>query len=331
MEETQLADGLVALDGDGAFRSCNGFTEPLRARVRAGGLLWVEGSGVVRERGRGLSRHGLAAVLGGWAKVAAGRVLLAGDDLALLPLSEVRRQIVVVPREPLVVSGTVRQNLDLLGRAQGDWEIWVALEQCFFADTVRSWPGISSPPVSLICAASGRAGCSQLVTPWCEWLCAGKLDCVVQAVGCGNLACAGTCVGGVSSCACHDSPHALPCLPGDGQSGEAVGSSAFGDVTAVYGLSLRHRQFIALTRAVLASALNGSRVLVVEVRMPWNGAHVLLHLGTLRLLSCLWPACGAPAGSGRARRPTHTEIAHDETASGRHHHGAHQRQGRQDT
>jgi ABC-type multidrug transport system fused ATPase/permease subunit len=71
-------------------------------------------------------------------------VLLAGDDLALLPLSEVRRQVVVVPREPLVVSGTVRQNLDLLGKAQGDWEIWAALEQCFFADTVRSWPGISS-------------------------------------------------------------------------------------------------------------------------------------------------------------------------------------------
>jgi ABC-type multidrug transport system fused ATPase/permease subunit len=56
----------------------------------------------------------------------------------------VRRQVVVVPREPLVVSGTVRQNLDLLGKAQGDWEIWAALEQCFFADTVRSWPGISS-------------------------------------------------------------------------------------------------------------------------------------------------------------------------------------------
>jgi len=140
----------------------------------------------------------------------------------------------------------VRQNLDLLGRAQGDWEIWVALEQCFFADTVRSWPG--------------------------------KLDCVVQAVGCGNLACAGTCVVGVSSCACHDSPRALPCLPGDGQSGEAVGSSAFGDVTAVYGLSLRHRQFIALTRAVLASALNGSRVLVVE------GVDELVDQHTQRLL-----------------------------------------------
>ena len=70
-----------------------------------------------------------------------GRVLLGGDDVAHLPLSEVRRQIVVVPEEPLVVSGTVRQNLDLLGKAQGDWEIWAALEQCFFADTVRAWPG----------------------------------------------------------------------------------------------------------------------------------------------------------------------------------------------
>jgi len=73
-------------------------------------------------------------------------------------------------------------------------------------------------------------------------------------------------------CACHDSPHALPCLSEDGQSVEAAGSSPH----AVYGLSLHQRQFIALTRAVLASALNGSRVLVVEVRMTQKAAHTLL-------------------------------------------------------
>ena len=146
LESLQLADGSLTLGGDGAYVACNGFTEPLRARVRTGGLLWVGGASVVRDHGHndvgaGLSRHGLAGVLGGWGHVAAGRVLLGGDDVAHLPLSEVRRQIVVVPEEPLVVSGTVRQNLDLLGKAQGDWEIWAALEQCFFADTVRAWPG----------------------------------------------------------------------------------------------------------------------------------------------------------------------------------------------
>ena len=150
LEAVQLVDGLLAIGGDGAYRSCNGFTEPLRARLRAGGLLWVGGAALVRKNGSGQWRHGLAAVLGGWAKVAAGRVLLAGDDLALLPLSEVRRQVVVVPREPLVVSGTVRQNLDLLGKAQGDWEIWAALEQCFFADTVRSWPGETTVSLRVI-------------------------------------------------------------------------------------------------------------------------------------------------------------------------------------
>ena len=141
LDSVQLADGLLSLGVDGAYTPCNGFTEPLRARVRAGGLLWVGGAPVMRGKEKSQSRDGLAAVLGGWGRVAAGRVLLAGDDLALLPLSEVRRQIVIVPREPLVVSGTVRHNLDLLGKAQGDWEIWAALEQCLFADAVRSWPG----------------------------------------------------------------------------------------------------------------------------------------------------------------------------------------------
>lgn len=110
----------------------------------------------------------------------------------------------------------------------------------------------------------------------------------MQAAGCGNLACAGTCVGGMAICACHDSQHALPCLPDDGQSGEAAGSSPNADVTAVYGLSLHQRQFIALTRAVLASALNGSRVLVVEVRMTQNAVHTLL-LRHVALHTC---ACG---------------------------------------
>ena len=141
LDAVQLADGLLSLGADGAYTPCNGFTEPLRARVRSGGLLWVGGAPTMRGSGAAQSRHGLAAVFGGWGRVASGRVLLGGDDLSLLPLSEVRRQIVVVPREPLVVSGTVRHNLDLLGKAQGDWEIWAALEQCLFADAVRSWPG----------------------------------------------------------------------------------------------------------------------------------------------------------------------------------------------
>lgn len=151
LDSVQLADGLLALGSDGAYTACNGFTEPLRARLRAGGLLWVGGGAVLHETGGAQARHGLAGVLGGWGRVAAGRVLVAGDDLALLPLSEVRRQVVVVPREPLVLSGTVRHNLDLLGKAQGDWEIWAALEQTLFADTVRSWPGLppASPPCPL--------------------------------------------------------------------------------------------------------------------------------------------------------------------------------------
>ena len=146
LDGVQLADGLLTLGPDGGYTACNGFTEPLRARLRAGALLWVGGGAVLCEMGAAQSRHGLAAVLGGWGDVAAGRVLVAGDDVALLPLSEVRRQIVVVPRQPLVVSGTVRHNLDLLGKAQGDWEIWAALEQTLFADTVRSWPGLARPP-----------------------------------------------------------------------------------------------------------------------------------------------------------------------------------------
>lgn len=231
LDSVQLADGLLALGSDGAYTACNGFTEPLRARLRAGGLLWVGGGAVLHETGGAQARHGLAGVLGGWGRVAAGRVLVAGDDLALLPLSEVRRQVVVVPREPLVLSGTVRHNLDLLGKAQGDWEIWAALEQTLFADTVRSWPG--------------------------------KLDCVVEAAQCGNVLCGAMLAGNTHRCCCHDALHLLPPLP-NAQATTAAGSGAARGSEGVYRLSVHQRQLLSLTRAILASALNGARVLVVE-------------------------------------------------------------------
>uniref|UniRef100_A0A7S4LZD2 ABC transporter domain-containing protein n=1 Tax=Guillardia theta TaxID=55529 RepID=A0A7S4LZD2_GUITH len=57
-----------------------------------------------------------------------------------LPLVKLRKLVTVVPRRKFVLSGTVRENIDLLGKAQGDWQLWAALEQCHFADVVRRWP-----------------------------------------------------------------------------------------------------------------------------------------------------------------------------------------------
>ena len=230
LDAVQLRDGVAALAAHAAL------THPLSVRVPPGGLLWVGGASVVSSKyGKG-SRHGLAAVLGGWGSVAAGRVLLGHDDLALLPLSEVRRQVVVVPRDTMLVSGSVRENLDLVSKAQGDWQLWAALEQCLFADTVRSWPG--------------------------------KLDCVIQAAGCGSEVCAGLWGGEARKClcqdaACHDAPRAA----------------------GVYCLSLHERQLLGLARAVLTAALNGSRVLVVEVSSSSSFSSPSLLLLILLLMS----------------------------------------------
>jgi len=70
-------------------------------------------------------------------------------------------------------------------------------------------------------------------------------------------------VGDDTACCC-DAPNGLD----DGDAArEAAGSGLphCAGAQGVYALSLRQRQLLGLARAILASALNGSRVLVVEV------------------------------------------------------------------
>jgi len=56
----------------------------------------------------------------------------------------------------------------------------------------------------------------------------------------------------------------------------------------VHSMSQHQRQLLGLTRAILTCALNGSRVLVVEVNLSsvWNLLNVL-NVEVLRRLECL--------------------------------------------
>ena len=101
----------------------------------------------------------------------------------------------------------------------------------------------------------------------------GKLDCVLHAAGRGSycVSCAGmtgtrACLPS-SSCECPPAVQGRPIsrVAGD----EAVATTAAAHRAdaggaGAWGLSRHDRQMLALTRAILASALNGSRVLVIE-------------------------------------------------------------------
>eukprot|EP00293_Proteomonas_sulcata_P004124 CAMPEP_0184330558 /NCGR_PEP_ID=MMETSP1049-20130417/144747_1 /TAXON_ID=77928 /ORGANISM="Proteomonas sulcata, Strain CCMP704" /LENGTH=502 /DNA_ID=CAMNT_0026653003 /DNA_START=645 /DNA_END=2153 /DNA_ORIENTATION=- len=81
----------------------------------------------------------LVHLMSGITDIDRGRILLCEKDISTIPLRELRSYVVVVPRDPFLFCGTIRDNLDLAGNARGDWQIWAALEQCHAGEIVREY------------------------------------------------------------------------------------------------------------------------------------------------------------------------------------------------
>ncbi|TRY63583.1 hypothetical protein TCAL_13931 [Tigriopus californicus] len=69
-----------------------------------------------------------------------GRVLLDGQDIMTMPLSKLRRQMAIIPQDPLIFSGSIRFNLDP-DMVFADIDLWTALEAAEIHDLVRRQPG----------------------------------------------------------------------------------------------------------------------------------------------------------------------------------------------
>jgi ABC-type multidrug transport system fused ATPase/permease subunit len=75
-----------------------------------------------------------------------GRIMLDGDDLRSLPLTDLRERIALIPQQPYVFRGTIRSNLLLAAPDATEAAMWKALESAQLADTVRDWPhGLDEP------------------------------------------------------------------------------------------------------------------------------------------------------------------------------------------
>jgi len=67
--------------------------------------------------------------------------MVDGIDISKIGLHTLRRKLAIIPQDPVVFSGTIRDNLDPFG-AYPDQEVWDALEQVQLSALVKSIGGL---------------------------------------------------------------------------------------------------------------------------------------------------------------------------------------------
>lgn len=68
-----------------------------------------------------------------------GQIYLDGVNIFNLPLSFLRSHLSIIAQEPIIFSGTVRENLDPFN-THSDLELWNAIQKCCMKEVIQKLP-----------------------------------------------------------------------------------------------------------------------------------------------------------------------------------------------
>ncbi|KAJ3118850.1 hypothetical protein HDU96_007592 [Phlyctochytrium bullatum] len=90
-------------------------------------------------------------------------ILVDGIDVAAVELAELRSRLTMLPQDPVVFAGTVRENLDPGGLGVGDYEMWEVLKDLGFGETLGEGSGSALDMVVAEGGANFSVGQRQLL------------------------------------------------------------------------------------------------------------------------------------------------------------------------